>query len=181
MIPTLVWTLPRVRADKYRGGFPLFFEQNLQQLLGYPDRILQPFGGRAELGMRVDIDPLVEPDLLADAHQLPLEDETFDCVILDPPYSDGEALQLYGTTRKLEPGKYIGEAVRVLKPGGWLVIYTDRESKRPARCNNALRIVIVLRQPHRARVANVFQKRKPSMPMYGSEPGELVDVTEQAA
>ncbi len=37
MIPTLVWTLPRVRQDKYRGGFPLFFEQNLQQLLGYRD------------------------------------------------------------------------------------------------------------------------------------------------
>lgn len=175
MIPTLAWTLPRVRADKFRGGFPLFFEQNLQQLLGHPDKILHPFGGRAEIGERCDIDPLVEPDHVCDAHELPFPDDTYDLVVLDPPYSDEEALELYKTTVKLRPGAYIAEAVRVLKPGGWLVIYTDRESKRPARCNNAMRIVVVLRQPHRPRVANVFQKRKAGMPMYGTEPGELLE------
>lgn len=172
MIPTLVWHLPRPPRSKYRGGFPLHFEENLVKLLGYPDRILHPFGGRAELGVRVDLDPLVEPDVVADAHELPFEDESFDCVVLDPPYSDEEALELYGVTRRLEPAKFTREAVRVLRPGGWLCVYTDREPARPARCSPTMRIVVVLRPFHRARICGVFQKRKPGMPWYGTEDGE---------
>lgn len=172
MIPTITWTLPRPAKSRYRGAFPLFFEENLVRLLGYPERILHPFGGRAELGTRVDLNPELEPDYLADAHALPFKDETFDMVVLDPPYSDGEALELYGVTTKLRPATYTREAVRVLREGGWLVVYTDCEPARPARCNHALRIVVVLRPHHRARIAGVFQKRKPGMPFYGTEPGE---------
>jgi SAM-dependent methyltransferase len=173
MITTIAWTLPRPPKSKYKGGFPLYFEQNLVQLLGYPEYILHPFGGRAEFGMRVDLDPLLEPDLVADAHDLPLADESFDCVILDPPYSDEEARELYQTTVKLRPAVYIGEAVRVLREGGWLVIYGDREPRRPARCNHAFRIMVTLRPSHRPRVCMVFQKRKPGMPHYGTESGEV--------
>lgn len=175
MISTLSWTLPRPPVSKYKGGFPRFFEQNLVQLLGYPDRILQPFGGRAEYGTRCDIDPTLEPDVVCDAHALPFPDDSFDLVLLDPPYSDNEAATIYGTP-PLRSTTYTSEAVRVLAPGGWLVVYTDRESPRPARCNTAMRIVVVLRQPHRPRIANVFQKRKPGMPHYGTEAGELVEV-----
>jgi SAM-dependent methyltransferase len=171
VIPTLVWTLPRPPKSKYKGGFPLFFEQNLVQLLGYPERILHPFGGRAETGTRVDIKPDVQPDVVADAHALPFEDESYDLVILDPPYSDEEAAELYDTP-KLRPGVYTAEAVRVLRDGGWLCVYTDREPRRPPRCNHTLRIVVVLRPGHSPRVCGVFQKRKPGMPFYGSEDGE---------
>jgi len=66
------------------------------------------------------------------------------------------------------------EAVRVLRPGGWLCVYTDREPRRPPRCNHTMRIVVVLRPGHSPRVCMVFQKRKPGMPHYGSEPGEVV-------
>lgn len=171
MIPTICWTLPRPSVSKYKGSFPRFFEENLAQLLGYPDRVLQPFGGRATLGLRMDIDPTLEPDVVGDAHALPFDDESFDCVILDPPYSDEEAQTIYGTP-KLRPARYRAEAVRVLRPGGWLVLYTDREPPRPARCNNTLRIMITLRPHHRPRTCMIFQKRKPGMPHYGSEPGE---------
>jgi SAM-dependent methyltransferase len=158
--------------SRYRGGFPLFFEPNLIKLLGYPEQILQPFGGRAEYGMRLDLDPLTEPDIVADAHDLPLPDDSFDLVLLDPPYSQEEALDLYGITRKLEPGKYLREAVRVTKPGGWVVVYGDKEPRRPPRTNHTLRIMVVLRPGHSPRTCVVFQKRKVGMPFYGSEPGE---------
>ena len=175
MIPTIAWTLPRPPRSKYRGGFPLFFEQNLQQLLGYPEFVLHPFGGRAEIGERCDLDSTVEPDHLCDAHQLPFADGMYDCVILDPPYSDQKALELYATAIKLRPAVYIREAVRVCREGGWVVIYGDREPRRPARCNHAFRIVVSLRPGHSPRVCMVFQKRKPGMPHYGSEAGEGVE------
>lgn len=171
MISTIVWTLPRPPKSKYKGGFPLYFEQNLNQLLGYPERILQPFGGRAELGVRMDINADLQPDVIGDAHNLPFEDESFDCVILDPPYSDEEALDLYGTP-KLKPAAYIKEAVRVLVPGGWLALYGDREPSRPTRCNHTMRIMVILRPHHRPRVCMIFQKRKAGMPHYGTEEGE---------
>lgn len=171
MIPTLTWTLPRPPASRYKGGFPLYFEENLLQLLGWPDEVLHPFGGMAQHGVRVDVNPTVEPDVVADAHDLPFEDESFDCVILDPPYSDEEARDLY-ETGPLNRAKYTREAVRVLREGGWLCVYTDREPARPPRCNHTLRIMVVLRPNHRPRVCGVFQKRKPGMPFYGSEAGE---------
>lgn len=157
--------------SKFHGAFPRYFEENLVKLLGHPDRILQPFGGRAEYGVRLDIDPTLDPDVVGDAHKLPFEDESFDCVILDPPYSDEEAKTIFGTP-KLRPKVYTAEAVRVLKPGGFLVVYTDKEPRRPPRCNHMLRIVVVLRPGHSSRIAGVFQKRKPGMPYYGTEAGE---------
>lgn len=171
MISTITWVLPRPAKSRYKGAFPLYFEANLVQLLGYPDRILHPFGGMAEIGMRVDLNESLQPDVVADAHDLPFEDESFDCVVLDPPYSDEEALELYQTP-KLRPALYTKEAVRVLKEGGWLCLYGDREPARPPRCNHALRIVVVLRPHHRPRVCMVFQKRRAGMPHYGTEAGE---------
>lgn len=174
MISTIVWTLPRPPVSKYKGGFPRFFEENLVKILGYPEQILHPFGGRAEIGMRVDLDASLEPDVIADAHELPFENESFDCVILDPPYSDEEALNLYGTP-KLKPGVYTKEAVRVLRKGGWLCVYGDREPARPRYCNHAMRIVVILRPHHRPRICMVFQKRRDGMPFFGTEEGESED------
>jgi SAM-dependent methyltransferase len=171
VIATLTWTLPRPPRSRYPGAFPLYFEENLVRLLGYPEAILHPFGGRAETGTRVDIRPEVEPDRVADAHDLPFADDEFDCVVLDPPYSDEEAQTLYGTP-PLRPAVYVAEAVRVLKPGGWLCVYSDREPRRPARCSHTLRIIVVLRPGHSPRTCMVFQKRKPGMPFYGTEDGE---------
>ena len=179
MIPTLAWHLPRPPKSKYKGGFPLHFEQNLVQLLGYPERVLHPFGGLAEIGTRVDLNPELEPDIVADAHELPLEDGSWDLVILDPPYSDEEAKEIYGTPA-LKPSRYTAEAVRVLRPGGWLVVYTDREPARPKGCNPTLRIMVTLRPYHRPRVCMIFQKRKPGMPHYGTE-GEDASVRPQEA
>lgn len=176
MIPTITWVLPRPAKSKYKGAFPLYFEQNLVQLLGYPEKILHPFGGRAEIGTRVDINPLLEPDVVADAHDLPFEDQEFDCVILDPPYSDEEAKELYDTP-KLRPSVYTREAVRVLRRGGWLVMYGDREPARPICCNHTMRIVVVLRPRHRPRICGVFQKRKESMPHFGTEGDEVREET----
>ena len=50
-------------------------------------RVLHLFGGRARFGMRIDIDPLVRPDVIADAWLPPFARGAFDVVVLDPPYT----------------------------------------------------------------------------------------------
>ena len=103
MIETICWILPRPRKNKYKGGFPLHFEKKLIRELGFDEkkdfhRILHPFGGAAEFGIRCDINKETEPHYVADAHNLKcFEDSMFDLVILDPPYDNEQANKLYKT------------------------------------------------------------------------------------
>lgn len=48
--------------------------------------VLQAFGGQSRFGLRVDIDPIVRPNVIGDAWLLPFKRNSFDAVILDPPY-----------------------------------------------------------------------------------------------
>jgi hypothetical protein len=48
--------------------------------------VLHLFGGRASFGTRLDIDPRTQPDVIGDAFLPPFGKESFDVVILDPPY-----------------------------------------------------------------------------------------------
>lgn len=95
----LVWILPRPKLDKFKGGFPRHFEIKLIRLLNldpYRSEILHPFGGHGEYGVRVDIDPETHPHYVADAHYLRnFDDNRFDLVICDPPYSDKLSDKLY--------------------------------------------------------------------------------------
>lgn len=126
-IQNLAWVLPRPRhLEHYAGGFPLHFEKLIYKEIGINprfDKILHPFGGRAEIGYKLDLKRGVKPDIIGDAHYLPFKDEIFDCVIIDPPYTEIYAKRLYGLERKPKFWTYINEAVRVLKDGGILVIY----------------------------------------------------------
>lgn len=48
--------------------------------------VLHLFGGRADFGVRMDIDPIVRPDVIADAWLPPFGQGSFEVVLLDPPY-----------------------------------------------------------------------------------------------
>src|SRR3972149_6979066 len=45
----------------------------------------------------VDIKPELNPSIVANCEKLPLENEIFDFVFADPPYSEKEAKELYNT------------------------------------------------------------------------------------
>lgn len=50
--------------------------------------ILNVCCGKSKLGdLRIDISYNLKPDILADAHYLPLRKLSFDTIVLDPPYS----------------------------------------------------------------------------------------------
>jgi hypothetical protein len=157
-IPTDIWVLPRPRPDAYVGSFPLHFEQRWWRVMGKPAKVLQPFGGLCEIGDSVDLNETTAPTYVGDAHDLSfIEDDTYDAVLLDPPYSDEEAEELYGTP-PLRWNTFIAEAVRVAKPAGFVCIYHVKQAPRPAGTILVRRIVILTRVWHAARICMCFQK-----------------------
>lgn len=157
-VPTETWVLPRPRKDAYVGSFPLHFEKKLHRLLGEPEKVLHPFGGLAEIGDTVDLNATTTPTWVGDAHDLHfIPDESYDLVILDPPYSDEEAEWLYGTP-PLKRGVYTEEAIRVCRIGGHVAVYQVKQPPRPRGTRLVHRIVILTRTGHAPRVCFVFQK-----------------------
>jgi len=165
MIKTITWVLPRPRKNKYRGGFPLHFEKKLIRELGMNEirdtqNIFHSFGGCAEYGIKNDIKPELKPMFNLDAHNLHLiKNNTFQLVILDPPYNEQQSKELYGTP-KPRYKDYIKEAVRVCKPKGFVAIYHWVMTPRPEGTKYFMRIVILTRVWHKPRVCCVFQKEK---------------------
>jgi ubiquinone/menaquinone biosynthesis C-methylase UbiE len=136
----------------------LHFEKKLWRELGEPEKVLHPFSGMVEIGDRVDINPEVAPTWLGDAHNMNwIKENTYDLVVLDPPYDDEQSKKLYGT-KKLSYKKYIAEAVRVCKKGGFIAMYHWVMTPRPDGTKYYERIVILTRVWHRPRVCCVFQK-----------------------
>lgn len=72
--------------------------------------------GRETRGIRVDIRRSVNPDVVADGTALPFISDSFDAVLIDPPYSVEYAEHLYGITYP-RPSALLREAARVLRPG----------------------------------------------------------------
>ena len=159
----IAWVLPRPSASRYKGSMPLHAEIKILREIGCDPKsdpelkILHPFGGRAEYGVRCDLNPDVDPHLICDAHNLPFGGETFDVVVLDPPYSKDFAAGLYGAPRPRFRA-YTTEAIRVLKRGGFLVVYHYVATPSLAGVRLAKRILIETRVWHTARVVHIHRK-----------------------
>ena len=152
------WCLPRPRRNNLVPGcYPAYFERRLIKLLAAPEMILQPFGGLAEYGLRLDIRRAVIPDVLANAEQLPFKDDVFDMVLLDPPYSDDDAETLYGTGH-VRIMVAASEAVRVVHEGGWVVLYHELALPVPPHTILTHRILVENRPWHTARIVHVHMK-----------------------
>ena len=153
-----LWYLPRSARNHYVGGFPLHFEKRLFSMYK-PQTILQPFGGGALYGTRVDINATANPDIIADAHNLPFKDNSFDFVLCDPPYSTDLSGKLY-SSGPIKHSRYVKEAVRVCKIGGFVGLYHWVMQPRPKGTRYDRTIVIIGRVHHHARFCCVFQKIK---------------------
>lgn len=78
---------PRKKYGERKNGWsfpPAVRELLLQELEG--KTVLHLFGGAADFGVRLDLDPATNPDVVGDAFMPPFERDSFDAVILDPPY-----------------------------------------------------------------------------------------------
>ena len=163
----IAWFLPRPKPDHYKGGMPLYCEEWLvalaHQILGVPSiELLNLFCGMNKLGVRFDIKSDVEPTILGDAHKLStLVDRKFDVILADPPYSNVEAKELYGTP-PLKYKVWTSECDKILKDGGLLIVYHKNipPNPNPNIYRVVKRVFIGNRVNHLPRVAIYFQKSK---------------------
>lgn len=119
-------------SNGYPGSFPLGLLKRMKKEGWWGEKRLWLFSGSFEdpKGTTVDIKPeikdkhgriIAHPSVVANCEQLPFDDDAFDFVMLDPPYSELEARKLYDLDYCSIP-KVINEAARVTAPGGTMAI-----------------------------------------------------------
>ena len=157
-----------IKVDKYKGGMPLHAEKKIinvaKQILNKSNiRILNLFSGRSEYGFKIDINPDVEPDMIADIHKLSDVFDTknkFDVIFADPPYSNEESKEMYNTP-KLNYKKWSKEADKFLVIGGLFIVYHKylMPNPNPQKYIVIARIFIGTRIWHLARIVTIFLKK----------------------
>lgn len=175
----IAWFLPRPKPDHYKGGMPLYCEDWLLDLardILHNNSIkdiertnvftLNVFSGMNKRGVRVDLNPEVKPDVICDIHKLSKCEQMFpvgprfDIILADPPYSEQEAKELYGTS-KLNYKKWTSECDKFLKIGGLFMIYHKfvMPNPNPNKYEVVKRVFIGNRVMHLPRVCIIFQKK----------------------
>ena len=136
----------------------MHFEKRLPEILE-TSNFVHFFGGMSKLGYRIDINPDVEPDLVADVHCTGLLDNSFDAGMADPPYTPEFAEKLYGTEYP-RWGVWTSELVRLVKPGGRIAIMQNYVVPRLANCEMEEIIVILLRIKQYPKIVTVQRKNR---------------------
>jgi SAM-dependent methyltransferase len=164
-----------VLGQNYRNKSKLYgaFPPNLllRIVSFFPDKtdILHPFGGSLIKEQveddapwanhtRVDIiiDDVRNPDIQADVHSLPFDDNSFDLIISDPPYSSSDAEKY--STKMINRKKVLRELRRVSKESGHLVwLDTQLPMFRKIDWELVGLIGIVRSTNHRVRLLSFFK------------------------
>ncbi len=107
----------------YPGAFPGGLINRIKKMGWWGDKRLWMFSGsfKDPEGTTVDIKPELNPDVVANCESLPFEDGSFDFVMLDPPYSEKEAKDLYDL-KYCSMTKVMNEAARVCQGGGLVIL-----------------------------------------------------------
>ena len=110
------------RKARLYGEYPATFLKRALALFPTAERILHCPSGTLEgvPGVTVDMfqDEVRKPQIVASAYDLPFDNETFDLILSDPPYSNEDAKK-YGVDSYSMP-KAMKEFYRVLQVGGYL-------------------------------------------------------------
>lgn len=83
--PETIWCPNQRTGQSNRWSFPRAVERELLKLTA-GKTVLQLFGGMSRFGVKLDIDPTTRPHVIGDAWLPPFARNSFDVVILDPPY-----------------------------------------------------------------------------------------------
>ena len=103
-------------------------------------------------------DEIRRPDYVADCRGLPFENESFDLILSDPPYTKKDS-EIYECP-PFPMGKFINEALRVLRPSGKLgVLHTYYPSYHRKDFKLVGLIAVVTGFQRATRMFSIFEKR----------------------
>jgi hypothetical protein len=150
------------------GQFPYGFLKDVvkMQLLGdvRRDQILHVCSGTLSEHERwtVDMRPAARPSVIAKGQALPFLDASFPAVMIDPPYTEEYARNLYRSEFP-RPSHLLREAARVVKPGGRIGLLHIAVPITPADCEFVSSMGVVPGPGFRIRAFTVYQRRQASL------------------
>ena len=110
-------------------------------------------------GIRVDIRPGAHPDIVADGRDLPLDDGSQAAVLIDPPYTEHYARDLYGTDYP-RPSHLLAEAARVVRPNGRIGIVHYLVPNAPPGCRFIKAFGLSMGFGYPMRAVTIFEKEQ---------------------
>lgn len=124
--------------NPYNGSFPAGFLKWVKNMGWWGEKRCHLCSGMVndEDSVRVDIRKETNPTHLEDARHTSLLNESFDFVMIDPPYSLELSKKLYGT-EKVWSGinAFTREAARICRPGGLILTLSYEIPKRISGCD----------------------------------------------
>jgi len=147
--------LPRP-ASKYAGCYPKYFEKHIERLLGTKN-YLHAFCGSSTTGLRIDINPESNADLICDVHHLPFRDNVFEGSFADPPYNAKFSDKLYDT-KQAKLYTWSKELSRVTKPNGKIGIMHVVVLPKIHNCKYIKIVAILLRIWQITKIITLYQK-----------------------
>lgn len=180
------WACPRPMGS-YKGRYPKTFLKRLQEIAPFEGKkVLHLFSGSLPevdddgyggCEHTVDIKESNNPTYCCNImSRVPIRKQTYDIVIADPPYdydtktaSVTYSDKLYGVD-VVKPYSFVGEACRLVKPGGYFAVLHQLVYFNPESCESRkwldadgswerkATIALTTGPNMRARVCNVFRK-----------------------
>lgn len=149
----------------YVGILPPGLLKRVWKHIPYSSNVLHVCAGTIKEGICIDLNSEFNPTIVADAHHLPFMDNTFDNVVMDPPYND-DYVQHYSdiaqTQARTYPdfilGRALKECSRVCRIGGNIILFHWLIAIRPPYTTRVLMAAVTMGPSKRIRCLQVFKK-----------------------
>ena len=128
------------------------------------DEVLHVCSGTLTEAWTVDLRLEAQPRVVANGIHLPFRDASFKAVMLDPPYTDAYARNLYGTENP-RPSWLLNEAARVVVPGGRIGFMHIAVPFAPPGCFLVTVRAITIGVGFRVRAWTIYERHQEGLPL----------------